>query len=109
MPETVPPPDDAGGIEVLILELTFPIGQLVATPGALEALARSGHSISDFLGLHTVRNWGDLDEDDRASNNYSVDHGGRLLSAYTMRDGERLWIITEADRSSTTLLLPREY
>ena len=62
-----------------------------------------------FLARHVVGDWGDLDEDDRAENELSIREGFRLLSAYHLRDGTRIWIITEADRSSTTVLLPSEY
>jgi hypothetical protein len=62
-----------------------------------------------FLRRHVRGDWGNLDDDDRAENELSVDAGFRLLSAYELRDGTRIWIITEADRSATTILLPGEY
>jgi hypothetical protein len=86
----------------------FDLGRIVATPGALEALERSEETPSTFLHRHVVGDWGDVDEDDRAENELSAKEGFRLLSAY-LRDGTRIWIITEADRSSTTILLPSEY
>ena len=58
---------------------------------------------------HVAGDWGELDEEDRRENELSVARGFRLLSSYTLSSGEKLWIITEADRSSTTLLLPSEY
>ena len=82
---------------------------IVATPGALEALERSGETPATFLHRHVVGDWGDVDEDDRAENDLSVKEGFRILSAYHLRDGTKIWIITEADRSSTTILLPSEY
>ena len=82
---------------------------IVATPGALEALESSGETSAEFLHRHVVGDWGDLDGDDRAENDLSVRQGFRLLSAYHLRDGTKIWIITEADRSSTTILLPSEY
>lgn len=87
----------------------FPLGQVVATPGALNALAEAGQTPLEFIARHVSGDWGELDEEDRAENERSLNDDCRLLSAYTLRDGTRLWIITEADRSSTTLLLPEEY
>ena len=87
----------------------FPPGQFVATPGALQALAQADESPLDYLRRHLAGDWGDLDEEDRQENTMSLVHGLRLLSAYTLQNGTRLWIITEADRSATTLLLPEEY
>jgi hypothetical protein len=87
----------------------FNLGQLVATPGALSALEESGEQHSTFLARHLSGDWGDLSEEDRKENEFSLLHGFRLLSSYKLRNGTKLWIITEADRSSTTLLLPNEY
>jgi hypothetical protein len=87
----------------------FELGQIVATPGALAALKKAGQQPGEFLTRHVNREWGDLDEEDRKENEYSLEHGFRLLSAYKTNAGDRLWIITEADRSVTTLLLPEEY
>ena len=87
----------------------FPLGQVVATPGALAALQEAGDRPADLLRRHLAGDWGELDEHDRRENERSLEDGCRLLSAYTLTNGTRLWIITEADRSSTTLLLPSEY
>lgn len=87
----------------------FPLGRVVATPGALEALERNGQGPLEFLARHANGDWGELDEQDRQENEYSLTHGLRLLSAYSLSDGTRLWIITESNRSSSTLLLPSEY
>ena len=87
----------------------FELGQIVATPGALAALKKAGQQPGEFLTRHINRDWGDLDEDDRKENEYSLDQGFRLLSAYRTHAGDKLWIITESDRSVTTLLLPEEY
>ena len=87
----------------------FPMGLVVATPGALRALEESGEPVLDLLFRHVSGDWGDLDEEDKAENELSLREGFRLLSAYTLKSGERIWIITEADRSVTTLLLPDEY
>lgn len=85
------------------------IGRVVATAGALDALRQSSQSPSEFLNRHLSGDWGDLDEEDRQTNNDAVEHGYRVLSAYKLNSGTRLWVITEADRSSTCLLLPEEY
>ena len=90
-------------------ERRFPLGQLVATPGAAEALSRNNQEPTEFLRRHWRGDWGDLDEEDKAENEYSLSRELRLLSAYTLQDGTRIWIITEADRSVTTILLPEEY
>lgn len=87
----------------------FPLGQVVATPGALAALERAKRPASCFLARHATGDWGTLDAEDIAENEYSMVHGFRLLSSYETDAGEKLWIITEADRSATTLLLPEEY
>jgi hypothetical protein len=87
----------------------FPLGQIVATPGALAALERAKQPPTCFLARHASGDWGELDPTDVAENKYSLIHGFRLLSSYQTNAGEKLWIITEADRSATTLLLPEEY
>jgi hypothetical protein len=87
----------------------FPLGKIVATPGALAALAESGEPALAILLRHAAGDWGDLDAEDRRENELSLLHGFRLLSAYTLRSGARIWIITEADRSSTCILLPEDY
>lgn len=88
--------------------IRFELGQVVGTPGALAALLATDFTPLPFLARHVTGDWGDLD-DDRQANNAAVQDGTRILSAYTLTDGTRLWIITEADRSATTLLLPEEY
>jgi len=87
----------------------FELGQIVATPGALAALKKAGQQPGEFLTRHVNREWGDLSDEDRKENDYSLEHGFRLLSAYRTHAGDKLWIITESDRSVTTLLLPEEY
>ena len=86
----------------------FP-GVLVITPGALAAFQTTGEGIQPFLTRHLRGDWGDLDSHDRRENEYSLRHGLRLLSAYALQDGTKIWVITEADRSATTILLPNEY
>jgi len=87
----------------------FSLGQVVATPGALEALAASGATAGQFLSRHVCGDWGEVGAEDWQSNEDALIHGERLLSAYSLANAERLWIITEADRSVTTLLLSQEY
>ena len=87
----------------------FCLGQIVATPGALLALEQAGNSGSEFLNRHACGDWGDLCPEDRQANDEALKDGMRLLSSYRLSDGTKIWIITEADRSVTTLLLPEEY
>jgi len=87
----------------------FPLGRIVATPAALEALEEAGENPAALLNRHISGDWGELDEHDLQENERSLATGCRLLSAYTLSNGTKLWIITEADRSATTLLLPSEY
>ena len=92
----------------------FHPGQIVATPGALEALQNAGETPHEFLVRHLSGDWGDLDQEDRQLNDAALIDGSRLLSAYTTAKNERLWIITEAaddqgNRLATTILKPEEY
>ena len=87
----------------------FSLGQTVATPGALQALATAGQSPAPFFSRHVQGDWGLVDAEDAQTNNEALHNGGRLLSVYETRLGTRLWIITEHDRSVTTILLPDEY
>lgn len=86
----------------------FALGQTVATPGALKAMEQSGISPLALLSRHQRGDWGDLEEEDKAANDNALKAGRRVLSAYRF-DKVTLWIITEADRSATTILLPEEY
>jgi hypothetical protein len=88
------------------------LGQVVATPGALRALETA--DAGPFTGLlllarHQAGDWGNVDAEDRSANDRAVTTGDRILSAYVLDDGTKLWIITERDRSVTTILLPEEY
>jgi hypothetical protein len=85
----------------------FAAGRLVATPGALGALSES--DIEDALRRHLAGDWGDLSDADWAENEAALEYGDRLLSAYRARGGQKFWVLTEADRSVTTVLLPSEY
>ena len=94
----------------------FQLGQVVATPGALQLLKEFGVAPFTLISRHVFGDWGDLDASDQHENNMALIHGSRIFSAYdvTRGDGvdsitEKVWIITECDRSSTTLLLPSEY
>jgi hypothetical protein len=89
-------------------EPLFALGQVVSTRGALDAFEQAGQDPLDLLSRHVTGDWGELEDEDRATNNWSLKEGARLLSAYTLSSGVRIWIITEADRSATTFLLPEE-
>ena len=87
----------------------FSLGQIVATPGALEAIEKSQQSPSDFLARHLEGDWGDLCDEDKEANDQALIDGSRIFSSYQICKEEKIWVITEADRSSTTILLPSEY
>jgi hypothetical protein len=88
----------------------FSLGQAVATPGALAALEKAGQTPLEFLARHVRGDWGELSEEERKENQFSLERGCRLLSSYrTDASDTKLWVITEADRSVTTILLPDEY
>ena len=87
----------------------FDLGQLVATPGALAALEKSGQSPMEFLSRHVTGDWGEIPEEDRKENQFSLEKGFRLMSSYRTTANDVVWVITESSRSHTTLLLPEEY
>lgn len=92
----------------------FSLGQVVATPAALEAINEAGEQAQKLLERHIKGDWGDLDAEDAQLNDEAVKDGSRILSAYVLSDGTKVWVITEAEddqgqRSATTLLLPEEY
>ena len=87
----------------------FSLGQVLATPRALAALEAAGQAPQEFLDRHRIGDWGDLDPEDIKENELALQKGFRLFSAYTLADGSRIWIISEADRASTTILTPSEY
>jgi hypothetical protein len=89
--------------------MLFEPGQVVATPGALAVLQRAFQKPREFIDRHVAGDWGEVSEEDRVENEVSLLNGYRLLSAYRTKMGERLWVLTEADRSVTTILLPEEY
>lgn len=88
--------------------ILFQLGQVVATPGALEVLDRQAVNAATLLDRHQSGDWGIVPEEDAQENTLSITHGNRILSSYLLGE-DRIWIITEADRSLTTLLLPDEY
>ncbi len=93
----------------------FALGQIVITTNAAGKFAQSGDRFQPFLSRHQQGDWGDLDNEDRQANDEAVrfegdpDRQSRVLSAYQLKDGTKIWIITEWDRSVTTLLLPEDY
>jgi hypothetical protein len=87
----------------------FPLGQVVSTPGALDAFAKSGELAQTFLNRHVTGDFGTVCEKDRQANEDAIADGGRVFSVYLLKDQTKIWIITEADRSSTCILLPDEY
>ena len=99
----------------IISQPRFNPGVLLATPGAVEAFEKNGQTPLEFLQRHLSGNdWGDLDLEDKQSNDQSLVNGSRLLSAYRLKDGTKVWCITEAadehgHREATTFCLPSEY
>jgi hypothetical protein len=87
----------------------FDLGRCVVTPGAAEALEQARQSPLEFLKRHIRGDWGEIPQEDKDENEFSLREGFRLLSAYSTGTGTVIWIITEADRSLTTILLPEEY
>lgn len=87
----------------------FSPGQTVMTPGAITALLKAQQQPGEFLQRHLAGDWGELCEEDKAENQFSLENDLRLLSAYRTSSEQKIWIITEADRSVTTILLPEEY
>nr|WP_054506182.1 hypothetical protein [Achromobacter xylosoxidans] len=88
--------------------LPIQLGHVVATPGALNLLQRASLNPFQMLSRHRSGDWGDVSTEDALANEAAAIHGNRVISSYEVA-GERLWVITEADRSATTFLLPEEY
>lgn len=86
----------------------FEPGHITATPGALDLLTKFNIDSRDLLRRHLTGDWGLLSEQDAKENELSIQHGFRIWSSYPVGD-DKVWVITEADRSATTLLLPSEY
>jgi hypothetical protein len=92
----------------------FPLGRLLATPGALAVLEEAGQTPFDFISRHAHGDWGDVCDEDKQLNDQSLVDASRLLSSYKTSTGVKLWVITEAQddnghRAATTILLPEEY
>ena len=88
-----------------LMQPRFPLGSIVATPGALAL----GLDLKAYLRRHHCGDWGELDDEDKETNEEALEHGMRLLSCYQVGGGKRIYIITEADRTNSCLLLPEEY
>jgi hypothetical protein len=89
--------------------MLFRLGRLCATNGAVDALTSAAADPIECVARHLAGDWGDVDPVDSAVNDRAVQLGERIISAYRLGNGEKIWIITEADRSATTILLPSEY
>jgi hypothetical protein len=89
--------------------VSFRLGSLYSTPGALAALSEAKQDALQFIKRHLNHDWGDMCASDCKANDDAVVQGERIFSSYTLTSGAKLWVITEADRASTTLLLPDEY
>ena len=87
----------------------IPLGRILATPEVLIAMERSGDTPADFLRRHECQDWGNVESDDWARNDDALRDGSRIVSAYCLKDGTTIWIVTEADRSVSTILLPDDY
>lgn len=85
------------------------LGRLFATPAALDALRAANLSVGDLLTRHLRGDWGELTKDDREQNELALEAGLRVLSCYSLNENVRVWVITEWDRSVTTVLLPDKY
>ena len=93
----------------LLKNQLFPLGHITSTPGALVAFKEAGEYPEKYLQRHVNGDWGDLCKEDIAVNEEALKEGFRLMSAYTLGNGTKVWLVTESDRSSTTFLLPFEY
>lgn len=87
----------------------FQLGELLSTPGAIAAATAAGDNLSTYLARHAAGDWGTVGAADAKANDRALKEGSRLLSAYLLKDGTKIWIVTEADRTATTVLLPDEY
>jgi hypothetical protein len=92
----------------MILPL-FPVGHVVATPAAVDAMEEAGVDPKSLLDRHVVGDFGDMDDVDKEKNRRAVREGTRVFSGYRLSTGETIYVITEADRSSTTFMLPDDY
>ncbi len=90
-------------------KISFPLGRLVCTPGAQRVFDEANQDMMSFLDRHAAGDWGEIPDEDVLENEYSFAEGFRLFSRYTLKTGTIVWIITEGNRSVTTILLPTEY
>ncbi|HEX8266389.1 MAG TPA: hypothetical protein VF596_13375 [Pyrinomonadaceae bacterium] len=90
-------------------KVLFPLGRTFLTIGAEEALEESNQQPQEFLAKHQTGDWGVICAEDKKENEFSLTNGFRLMSAYKTANGTKIWVITEADKSATTILLPNEY
>jgi hypothetical protein len=91
------------------MKAKFALGQCVSTPGALAALNKNGQLPLEFIARHQSGDWGTVNANDKQANEDALKEGARILSAYLLKDNQKIWVITESDRSSTCILLPDEY
>jgi hypothetical protein len=97
-------------MEMIVLsDPLFELGRIVATPGALDALEKNNDTAMRYVMCHVMGNWGDLPQEDIDTNMMSISEGERVMSSYRLVDKTWIWVITESDRSCTTVLLPEEY
>jgi hypothetical protein len=89
--------------------VTFPLGDVVATPGVISALNCTGEEVTAYLTRYQHGDWGDIEDDERHSNDEAIRTGGQLMGSYILRDRTEIWIITSVDRAITTICLPDEY
>ena len=87
----------------------FRLGQICATPGAIDAMREAGKQPVEFLSRHFFGDWSEMSAEDQQENRLSVARGRRIVSRYALCDRKSIWVITEADRGVTTILLPSEY
>lgn len=98
---------DERGRDPLVRAVLFPLGRMLMTPGVRDGVPPS--EMLHGLRRHARGDWGDLDAEDKRANDEALKSEGRLVSAYYTKNGTKFYIITEADRSNTTVLLPEEY
>lgn len=96
-------------MEKTTLDHLFELGKIMITLGARDAMEAAEDDPFTFLHRHISGDWGNVCDEDKAENDYSLDRYLRIFSAYELRDSTKIWVITEADRSFTTILLPDEY
>ena len=93
--------------EPWIIVMEFPLGRICCTPGVQQKIPES--EMWSAIQRHAFQDWGDVCEEDRLANDEALKEGDRLLSVYHSSEGTKFWVITEWDRSATTVLLPEEY